>query len=317
MDNKVTKKYSYKNEDSFLFSTSLIFDENIDKLWLYLKDLSAESKNIEFLDKFKFIKGENTWTIGNIFSLYWVGVTNIEITCISTKVTRMKKKIKWKFNCEIGINYYKTMILYRISADDKTLVKFNFYRCDKNNLIDVDSQLDYYLNVQHNILISQSKYLQSLKKKKHAFQSFIIDNNYLKIWNFVTDLQKLSNLFPEIIKNVEKNGTFNEVGSFFKFYHYNLKKTIFLKITEFSTPINRKTYKCRFETIGTNIGRFPQIIEIQITIISPNKTFVSCFYSFDENIDNKEVNIFELNLKIIINNITKYIKENNEQFHGQ
>ena len=181
MDNKVTKKYSYNNEDSFLFSTSLIFDENIDKLWLYLKDLSAESKNIEFLDKFKFIKGENTWTIGNIFSLYWVGVTNIEITCISTKVTRMKKKIKWKFNCEIGINYYKTMILYRISADDKTLVKFNFYRCDKNNLIDVDSQLDYYLNVQHNILISQSKYLQSLKKKKHAFQSFIIIYSYFTI----------------------------------------------------------------------------------------------------------------------------------------
>jgi len=317
MDNKVTKKYSYNNEDSFLFSTSLIFDENIDKLWLYLKDLSAESKNIEFLDKFKFIKGENTWTIGNIFSLYWVGVTNIEITCISTKVTNTKKKIKWKFNCEIGINYYKTMILYRISADDKTLVKFNFYRCDKNNLIDVDSQLDYYLNLQHNILISQSKYLQSLKKKKHAFQSFIIDNNYLKIWNFVTDLKKLSNLFPEIIKNVEKNGPFNEVGSFFKFYHNNLKKTIFLKITEFSTPINRKTYKCRFETIGTNIGRFPQIIEIQITIISSNKTFISCFYTFNENIDNKEVNIFELNLRIIINNITKYIKENNEQFHGQ
>ena len=200
MENKVTKKYSYNNEDSFLFSTSLIFDENIDELWLYLKDLSVEAKNIDFLDNFKFIKGDNTWTIGNIFSLYWVGVSNIEITCISTKVTRMKKKIKWKFNCEIGINYYKTMILYRISADDKTLVKFNFYRCDKNNLIDVDSQLDYYLNVQHNILISQSKYLQSLKKKKHAFQSFIIDNNYLKIWNFVTDLKKLSNLFPEIKK---------------------------------------------------------------------------------------------------------------------
>ena len=105
----------------------------------------------------------------------------------------------------------------------------------------------------------------------------------------MTDSLYSTENYLSISKNVEKNGPFNEVGSFFKFYHYNLKKTIFLKITDFSTPINRKTYKCRFETIGTNIGRFPQIIEIQITIISPNKTFVSCFYSFDENIDNKEV----------------------------
>ena len=81
MNKKDKKKHSYNKDDYFLFSTSLIFEENIDKLWLYLKDLSAETKNIEFLDNFKLIKGENTWTIGNIFSLYWVGVSNIEIIC--------------------------------------------------------------------------------------------------------------------------------------------------------------------------------------------------------------------------------------------
>ena len=65
-----------KKESSFLFSTSLIFDENIDKLWLHLKDLSAETKIVDFLDNFKFIKGENTWTSGNTFSIYWIGVSN-------------------------------------------------------------------------------------------------------------------------------------------------------------------------------------------------------------------------------------------------
>ena len=165
--NKNTNKSSsYNKEDSFLFSTSLIFDENIDELWLYLKDLSTETKNIEFLDNFKMIKGENTWTIGNVFSLYWVGVSNIEITCISLNVTRMKKKIKWKFICDIGISYYKTMILYRITSDDKTLVKLIFSRCEKNKLVDFNPQLQYYLNLQLDILVLQSKYLQGLKKKK-------------------------------------------------------------------------------------------------------------------------------------------------------
>ena len=71
------------NENSFLFSVSLIFNENIDKLWLYLKDLSAESKNVDFLDNFKILKDKNTWTVGNKFSIYWIGVSNIEFICVS------------------------------------------------------------------------------------------------------------------------------------------------------------------------------------------------------------------------------------------
>ena len=93
MDNKS----SSKNEGSFLFSTSLIFDENIDKLWLILKDLSTEIKVIDFLDNLKLIKGDNTWIVGNIFSVYWVGVSNIEAKCLSSMETRMKKKIKCQY----------------------------------------------------------------------------------------------------------------------------------------------------------------------------------------------------------------------------
>ena len=139
-----------------LITNTLVTDEG------YRFDV--ESFNVEFLDNFKFIKGDNTWTVGNIFSLYWVGVTNIEFICISTTVTRMKKKIKWKCKCDIGINYYKTMILYIITYDDKTLVKFNFTRCENNKL--VDFQPNYYLELQYNILKSQSEHIQNLKREK-------------------------------------------------------------------------------------------------------------------------------------------------------
>ena len=314
MNKKDKKKHSYNKDDYFLFSTSLIFEENIDKLWLYLKDLSAETKNIEFLDNFKLIKGENTWTIGNIFSLYWVGVSNIEIICVSTSVSRMKKKIKWKFICDIGISYYKTMILYRISTDNKTLVKLNFYRCEENRLIDFNPQLQYYLNLQFDILLFQSKYLQGMKEKKKVFQSCIINNNYLKVWNFITDLKKLSNLFPEILKNIEYNGPYNEIGTFVKFYNCHAQKTIFLKNIEFSSPTKKNTYKCKYETIGTEILNFPLNIEIQIIIITSKKTYISCFYNFDYKLDDKIINIFEINLKNIINKISQHIKENDEEF---
>ena len=303
-----------KKEGSFLFSTSLIFDENIDKLWLHLKDLSAETKIADFLDNFKLIKGENTWTIGNIFSLYWVGVSNIEIKCISSFVTRMKKKIKWKFKCDIGISYYKSMILYRITDCDKTLVKTIITRCEKNKLIDFFPQMNYYINLQYDILIFQSKYLQNLKKDKNIYQSCIIDKNINKIWEFIIDLKKVSNLCPEIIQNIEYKGAKNEIGSFIKFFSCNLKKICFYKITKFINPIKAKTYKCQYEGVGTDLTDMPIFFEAQVTSIEQNKTFCSILCNYKENSNKEILNKSQINLKNIINKIQQYIKENENEF---
>ena len=274
-----------KKEGSFLFSTSLIFDENIDKLWLHLKDLSAETKIVDFLDNFKLIKGENTWTSGNTFSIYWIGVSNIEIKCISSKATRMKKKIKWKFMCDIGINYYKTMILYRITESDKTLVKIIMTRVEKNKLIDFSPQLSYYINLQYDILNFQAKYLQNLKKDKNVYQSCIIDKNLKKIWDFLL-------------------------------YSCDLKKVLFYRITKFLTPIKAKSYKWQIEAVGTDLTDVPVYIEMQVSLIEQNKTYFSLLFNFKNKSDEGRVNKLEVNLKNLINKIKEYINENEKEFNS-
>ena len=131
MEKKSSKKLSSKKlrDDSFLFSTSLIYDDNIDKLWLCLKDISFRVSNIDILDGFKYIKGDNTWNVGNKCSL--LGVAHMTVKCISIVVDRTRKKIKWKFEFHIGISYYKTLILYRITQNGKTLVKICMSRTEK------------------------------------------------------------------------------------------------------------------------------------------------------------------------------------------
>ena len=64
-----------------MYSSSLIFDENIDKLWIFLRDLCSETSIIDYLDNFKYIKGDNTWTIGNIFNMNWIGISKLEVKC--------------------------------------------------------------------------------------------------------------------------------------------------------------------------------------------------------------------------------------------
>ena len=305
---------SSKEENSFLFSTSLVFNENIDKLWLVVKDLSTTAKIVDFLDNFKFIKGDNTWTPENVFSLYWVGVSNIEIKCISLNMTRMKKIIKWKMNCHIGISYYKTMILYRITNTDKTLVKIIITRCEKNKLVEFSSQKSYYNDLQYDILNYQSNYLQNLQKDKCLYQSCSIDKNHNKIWNFVSDFKKISNLCPDVIKNIEYKGAFNEEGTFIKFYHCESKKINFYKITKYITPIKTKTFIGRFEAVGTDLKNIPIIIELQVTMIEQNKTLFSVLLNFKNKSNKDIIDNFEINLKNVINKIIEHIKTNEKEF---
>ena len=310
----MSKQSPNKKESSFLFSTSLTFEENIDKLWLFLKDVSAETKVVDFLDNFKFINGENTWTPGNIFSLYWIGVSNIEVKCISSNVTRMKKKIKWKFKCDIGISYYKTMILYRITQNDRTLVKVILTRCEKNKLIDFSPQMNYYINLQYDILIFQSKHLQNIKKDKKIYQSCIIYRNHINIWNFVIDLKNVSNLCPDIIKNIAYKGAHNEIGTFIKFYYCDFNKICFFKIIKLNNSVKEKTFKCKFEAVGTELTNIPIFVEIQVTKIELNKTFFSIVFNFKDKSNMEIVKSFDINLKLIINKIKVYIEENEKEF---
>ena len=51
--------------------------------------------------------------------------------CTSITVDRTRKKIKWKFKMDIGISYYKTLILYKIIQNGKTFVKICITRTEK------------------------------------------------------------------------------------------------------------------------------------------------------------------------------------------
>ena len=137
------------DENLYLFSTSLIFEQNIDTIWLYLKDLNNIINTIDFFENLKFISGNNTWIEGNIFSLNWIGLTYLEIKCIYIKSSYYKKIIIWKVKADIGINFYKSLCLYKITQNNKTLVKSIISRTeDKNELIDFNGSRNYYLNFE-------------------------------------------------------------------------------------------------------------------------------------------------------------------------
>ena len=176
MSNKISIKKIPYDENSILFSTSLIFEQNIDTLWLYLQDLNSIINAMNFFENLQFINGNNTWTEGNIFSFNWIGLTYLEVKCIYIKSKNNKKRIIWKAKGDIGINFYKTLCLYRITQNNKTLVKSIISRTEqKNDLIDFGGSRNYYINNEFNILENKSKFLNNMKKDIVSYESCIIN----------------------------------------------------------------------------------------------------------------------------------------------
>ena len=310
---KNIKKLNSKKDESLLYSTSLIFDQNIDKLWLYIRDLNSEAKNIDYMEKFQYIKGDNTWTPGNICSINWIGLTHLELKCISTKVDRTKKIIKWKGKGDIGINFYKILSLYRITQTGKTLVKSTILRTEKKNeLIDITQSLNYYLNLEFKILLSISNYLKNLHEDIISYESCIINKNYLNVWKFICDFRKMSNISPFYRTNLEYNTSSIKLGSFIKFYIDKLKVTIFMKFVCIETFKKKKTWLIRLETIGANIENLPKLIEYKITIINDNKTQLSILHKFPYNMNQEILKKFEINKKEFLKKYKEYIEENKE-----
>ena len=299
MEDNPTKKEEY--ETIVLFSTSLIYNQCIDKLWLFLRDLQNDVKILDKFDNFEFIKGDNTFIPGNKFSINWIGLTLLKFECISIKFDRTKKEIKWKAKGDIGIKYYKTMTLYRITHDSKTLVKVIITKKQKKTDINqTNTDYNYYLNLEYSFLLKKSLYLNGLNEDIISYESCIVNKNYSIVWRYISDLKKLNEFAPIIGSNFEYNSPNIKVGVFLKFFIKELNIIVFMKIIEFEEIKKNKSCWIKLETIGSKVDNSPKMIEYKITIIDNKTTYLSIFHQFYNNISKNYLKKFNINKKEII-----------------
>ena len=300
-------------EDSLLFSTSLIFEQNIEKLWLFLRDLNNEIKIVDYLENLKYIKGDNTWTIGNSCKFNWIGLTPLKVKCISIITNKDKKVIKWKGKGDIGIKYYRTLYLYRITQDQKTLVKIVVCQTEnENELNDYKSSRSYFLDIEHKILLEKYKYLNNLNEEINIYESCIIKNNYLKIWEFILDIKKMCKV-ADFKYDIEYNDSNLKEGSFIKYYSEEANKNVFMRILEIKRKQKRKSWWIRFETIGTNLQNIPKYMENKITIIDKEKVQLSLLYKCSSDSNQEFINNYKIKIKEVIKKFKKYFEEQNEE----
>ena len=306
--NNDKKEMISKNKESILFSASLIYEQNINKLWLFLRDIRNEINIIEYLDDFEYIEGYNSWTKGNICSFNWIGLSRFNYECIKSKIERNKKMLKWEIK-GMSIKIYKTLILYRITSNNKTLVKSIIsLPKSENEFVDLFPTKKYYLNLEYERLVKKSEFLNAINEDFISYESCIINRNYLDVWKWIFDLEKLNSITQIFGENIECNESKLRIGSFLKFFSKTAKRTVYIKVVEISNPKKRKTLGIKLKTIGLNINNISKIIEFKIVRVN-NKTQLSILHIFHNDIEQEFLKKFQINKKEMIKKYKKYLEE--------
>ena len=205
------------------------------------------------------------------------------------------------------------MKLYRITKDNKTLVKIIISKKQKKNEINnITIDYNYYSDLVSGFLLKISSFLNSQYKDIISYESCIINTNYLKVWNYISDLKKINEIAPIIGSNFEFNSVKINVGSFMKFKIKELNIIVFMKIIELVEKEEiKKNKSCwiKLETIGSKVDNSPKMMEYKITIIDENTSCLSITHQFYYNINKNFYNKFSINKKEIIQKYKKLIEE--------
>ena len=308
-----TKENEKIKGSNHLLVVSYIAEENIDRCWLYFSNvLKCEEKNSNIVQDYSLVKGTNTFMIGNEFSCYWIGISNIHYKCIESKNDYGIRRIGWIIDLDIGFSIRKKYFIYPISNGNKTLIKLNLelIGSESHEPMDFEETREYYYKLQYTIIDRIINVMNNSDEFHFIHESFIVNKNKLICWNNMIDLQKLSiATLGEIGEKFECNDDKEKIGTFWKCGLKNNKVT-FIKVKNILKPKKRNTWKYCLETFGTQVNTLRQELNIDITEINKDTTQVSILIVLKEKIkkniyDSKKKSIHQVveKIKDFINNI--------------
>lgn len=307
-------KESKQIEKNDLLVVSYVTEENIDRCWIFFSDiLKCEGSPSNIVINYKLDKGKNTYTIGNKFSSYWIGISKIHYKCIDSKNSYGVRKISWIITLDIGFSIRKTYLLYPITSDNRTLIKLNLelISTESNEPMKFEETKEYYYQLQYKIINKIIKVMEESKEYHFIHESFIVKKNQITCWNNIINLKKLGEVTSgEIGKNFICNGDPEKVGAFWRCELKSEKNLIFIIIKNISKPKKRNTWKYCLETFGTQLINLKQNVEINIVKINNETSQISILIKYLEKInkniyDSKKKKIKEVlpKIKEFINNL--------------
>ena len=314
INNDENHKNATKPEKDPSLSVTYLCKDNISRCWRFFSDIMLYKSTISNIAiNYKLNKGNNTFNVGNEFSGYWIGISNLYYKCSESKNNYGIRTISWNISLDIGYSIKKTYTIYPITNNNQSLIKLKFQLiCPENNEpINLEETKDYYYKLQYTILQKIVNLMEESSKYIFIQESFIINSDFDNCWGTMTNLNLISEISSGIIgENFEFNGDKEKVGTFGKCYIRKYNKYIYFRVKNISKRKKKNRWKYGLETFGAIMCTIRQEIEISVTKINNNKSQIAILIKFRENIDknlleHKKLELIELikKIKLFINKI--------------
>ena len=302
-----------KAEKSPCLSLSHISDHNINRCWLFFSDviLCQEISN-NIVINYKFDKGNNTFKLGNEFSAYLIGISNIHYKCIESKNNYNMRKISWIIFFDIGFSIRKTYLIYPISSINKALVKLKLelITSDSPKPVHFEETSDYFCKLQSSIIDKIVNLMEHSSKFLFIQESFIANLSREKCWDIMINFNKLSELnMGKIGQNFEYKGDKEKIGTFWKCYLPNIKKNVYFKVKSVKKSKKRNKWIYCLEAFGAEMHILRQELEISVTKINQNTCQISILIKFNEHTDKNYLNYKKQKLIEFIKRIKIYLNK--------
>lgn len=277
---------------SVLCATSLIIDEEIDRTWTFIRDVSYSQKIATHImgTYLNFYQGANTFSLNSIFSFFYVNCFDMFVKCAELSFSEKKYQITWECFAS-GVHHTQTTTLYKIS-DINDILENNNENENENNIkikktllktvvriLDVNSKVyirtpkietegEFYGKSINQLYSCYNKYISQSFENLFDYQSFVINKNYIKVWYFIINLKNLGFISSIIGRNYENSDDPEKIGTFWKCISNNEQKIDFFVVTNVVINKKKKFREYVVETFGTENSFIKQEMKIRVTKVN-------------------------------------------------
>lgn len=277
----------------FFSESCRIFTEDINRAFLFFRNAEINSlMDKNFTNAITIEKGKDTWTVGNIYSGDWVGVSPFTATVTKYIDEPHYKEVEWHFQFKINLSFVKVMSLYDITDVGGTLVVIRCEYLSRDEVITGTEDNLFYKKLYDHFLIKASDFLKNNGGKYYNYESCLIKQNQRIIWEYLTDMNKANSIEKIMADHFDYKGNILTPGTFIKGINKTEekgKKTFYLKVTEVHFDENSNEWKYKIETFGASSFLPSQEILLNVIHIKENITQVGVFHNFKEIVSRREL----------------------------
>jgi len=209
-----------------------VFNHSIARTWALVKDFNEVTKMFPDISEIAFLKGSNSYEIGNIFTFKMKKICNTTFNVEKVIDEEDNKLIMYRCvkSHPSNLKYTNTYHLYKDTIESNTLLLWEI-NYDEDSLISIE-ELENANVIRMNMLKKYDEYLNSSFEEISQTETVVLNIKRTCLWAIVANCTNFKKVVPFIADEVVYEGDPNNVNTKLILKWIKKKVECYLKVTK-------------------------------------------------------------------------------------